>query len=111
MEEAIQVTVDYTSKSPVELMSIIDELNDSASNVTKLSKAYETLRLALNESILHETIVKLLSKDIIPIIAKSFQINDPMLDYEILWALTNLTALLRPAEIESLFSAKLETLQ
>ena len=111
MEEAIQVTVDYTSKSPVELMSIIDELNGSASNVTKLSKAYETLRLALNESILHETILKLLSKDIIPIIAKSFQINDPMLDYEILWALTNLTALLRPAEIESLFSAKLETLQ
>ena len=33
-----------------------------------------------------------------------------MLDYEILWALTNLTALLRPDEIESMFTKDYDVL-
>ena len=33
-----------------------------------------------------------------------------MLDYEILWALTNLTALLRPDEIENMFTKDYDVL-
>ena len=39
-----------------------------------------------------------------------FQYGDPLLDYEILWALTNLTALLRPDEIEKLFTKDYDVL-
>ena len=39
-----------------------------------------------------------------------FQYDDPMLDYEILWALTNLTALLRPDEIENMFTKDYDVL-
>ena len=41
--------------------------------------------------------------DILNLLRQSFLLNDNLLDYELLWTLTNLTAILQPQEIELLF--------
>ena len=41
--------------------------------------------------------------DILDLLRQSFLLNDSLLDYELLWTLTNLTAILQPKEIELLF--------
>ena len=104
LDEAVD---DYANKTPLELLGIIAGLTDEPAAA---AKAYESLRLQLNESITHDVILGLLSTDIIVQMAVSFKIDDPMLNYEILWALTNLTALLRPNEIEQLFAKRSDTL-
>ena len=40
---------------------------------------------------------------ILDLLRRSFLLNDSLLDYELLWTLTNLTAILQPKEIEFLF--------
>merc|ERR1712131_322729 len=89
------------------LANIIIALEDHALNnpinTNTLIRNFEWLRLGMTETITSEDLADILSAGILDLLRRSFLLNDSLLDYELLWTLTNLTAILQPKEIEFLF--------
>merc|ERR1712131_118262 len=89
------------------LANIIIALEDHAPNnpinTNTLIRNFEWLRLGMTETITSEDLADILSAGILDLLRRSFLLNDSLLDYELLWTLTNLTAILQPKEIEFLF--------